>query len=105
MRNGSATKTKVAIAGLGAIGTEVAKALDAGIDGLELVAVSAANIEKHRTWLDKLAKVPAALPIEALADAADIVIECAPSRLVRSIVAPVVSRGKTAVVLSVGALL
>jgi aspartate dehydrogenase len=104
MRNGSTT-TKVAIAGLGAIGTEIAKALDAGIDGLELAAVSAANIDKHRPWLDKLMKVPAALPIEALADAADIVIECAPSKLVRSIVAPVVSRGKTAIVLSVGALL
>ncbi len=105
MRNGSSTKLKVAIAGLGAIGTEVAKALDVGIDGLELAAVSAANIEKHRPWLDKLAKMPATLPIEGLADAADIVIECAPSKLVRSIVAPVVSRGKTAVVLSVGALL
>ena len=105
MRNGSTTKTKVAIAGLGAIGTEVAKALDAGIDGLELVAVSSANIDKHRGWLDKLGKKPAALPIEALADAADIVIECAPSQLVRAIVAPVVSRGNTAVVLSVGALL
>jgi aspartate dehydrogenase len=105
MRNGSTAKTKVAIAGLGAIGTEVAKALDAGIDGLELVAVSAANIDKHRGWLDKLGKVPAALSIEALADAADIVIECAPSKFVRSIVAPVVSRGNTAVVLSVGALL
>ena len=105
MRSGSTTTTKVAIAGLGAIGTEVAKALDAGIDGLELAAVSAANVDKHRPWLDKLAKIPAALPIEALADAADIVIECAPSRLVRSIVAPVVSRGKTAIVLSVGALL
>ena len=104
MRNGSTT-TKVAIAGLGAIGTEIAKALDAGIDGLELAAVSAANIDKHRPWLEKLGKVPAALPIEALADAADIVIECAPSNLVRSIVAPVVSRGKTAIVLSVGALL
>ena len=105
MRNGSTTKTKVAIAGLGAIGQEVARAIDAGIDGLDLVAVSAANIDKHRAWLGKLGKAPAALPIEALADAADIVIECAPSKLVRSIVAPVVSRGKTAVVLSVGALL
>jgi aspartate dehydrogenase len=95
----------VAIAGLGPIGTRVAKALDQGIDGLTLAAVSSANIEKHRGWLDKLSKRPAALPIEALADAADIVVECAPSRLVRSIVAPVVSRGKTAVVLSVGALL
>jgi aspartate dehydrogenase len=99
------TVSRVAIAGLGPIGSRVAKALDAGIDGLALAAVSSANIEKHRGWLDKLGKRPAMLPIEALADAADIVVECAPSRLVRSIVAPVVSRGKTAVVLSVGALL
>ena len=99
------TVSRVAIAGLGPIGTRLAKALDDGIDGLTLAAVSSANIEKHRGWLDKLGKRPAALPIEALADAADIVVECAPSRLVRAIVAPVVSRGKTAVVLSVGALL
>jgi aspartate dehydrogenase len=99
------TVSRVAIAGLGPIGTRLAKALDDGIDGLELAAVSSASIEKHRGWLDRLGKRPATLPIEALADAADIVVECAPSRLVRSIVAPVVSRGKTAVVLSVGALL
>ena len=97
--------SRIAIAGLGPIGTRLAKALDQGIDGLTLAAVSAANIEKHRGWLDKLSKQPATLPIEALADAADIVVECAPSRLVRAIVAPAVSRGKTAVVLSVGALL
>ena len=97
--------SRVAIAGLGPIGARLAKALDEGIDGLTLAAVSAANIEKHRGWLGKLKKQPAALPIEALADAADIVVECAPSRLVRAVVAPVVSRGKTAVVLSVGALL
>ena len=97
--------SRVAIAGLGPIGTRLARALDDGIDGLELAAVSSANIEKHSAWLDKLGKRPVALPIEALGDAADIVVECAPSRLVRAIVAPVVSRGKTAVVLSVGALL
>jgi aspartate dehydrogenase len=97
--------SRVAIAGLGPIGKRLARALDDGIDGLTLAAVSAANIEKHRGWLDKLGKRPAALPIEALADAADIVVECAPSRLLRAIVAPAVSRGKTAVVLSVGALL
>ncbi len=101
----NATVSRVAIAGLGPIGTRLAKALDDGIDGMELAAVSAANIEKHRHWLDRLKKQPAALPIEALADAADIVVECAPSKLVRAIVAPVVSRGKIAVVLSVGALL
>lgn len=105
MRDGSNTRTKVAIAGLGAIGTEIANALDRGIDGLELAAVSAANIDKHRAWLDKLGKRPATLPIEALADVADIVIECAPSKLVRAIVAPTVLSGKTAIVLSAGALL
>ena len=105
MRNGPNTRTKVAIAGLGAIGREVAQALDVGIDGLELAAVAAANIDKHRAWLGKLGKMPATLSIEALAEATDIVIECAPSKLVRSIVAPVVSCGKTAMVLSVGALL
>jgi aspartate dehydrogenase len=99
------TRARVAVAGLGPIGSRVVTALDQGIDGLVLSAVSVQNAEKHRAWLEKLKTPPAVLPIEALADVADIVIECAPSRLVRSIVAPVVSRGNSAIVLSVGALL
>ncbi len=104
-RDGSRAVLRVAIAGLGPIGSSVAKAIDAGIDGLVLSAVAAQTVHKHREWLDKLKSVPAVLPIERLADVADIVIECAPSQLVRSIVAPAVSRGKTAIVLSAGALL
>ena len=96
---------RVAVAGLGPIGTKVAEALDRGIDGLVLVAVSAQNPEKHKGWLSRLTGTPAILPIERLSGVADIVIECAPSRLVRSIVAPFVGSGKTAVVLSAGALL
>jgi aspartate dehydrogenase len=102
---GSAPDLRVAIVGLGAIGRKVAQALDQGIDGLALVAVSAQNPEKHRGWLAGLTKPPAVLPIEALVDVADIVVECAPGKLVRSIVAPFVTSGKTAVVVSVGALL
>ena len=52
-----------------------------------------------------MTKPPAVLPIEALVDVADIVVECAPGKLVRSIVAPFVTSGKIAVVVSVGALL
>jgi aspartate dehydrogenase len=96
---------RVAIVGLGAIGRKVAAALDQGVAGLALVAVSAQNPEKHQAWLAGLTKPPAVLPIEALVDAADIVIECAPGKLVRSIVAPFVTNGKIAVVVSVGALL
>ncbi|WP_295850403.1 aspartate dehydrogenase [Tardiphaga sp.] len=96
---------RVAVVGLGAIGRAVATALDGGLDGLALVAVSVSDPAKHREFLAALSKSPAILPIDALADVADIVIECAPAALLRSIVAPFVSRGKTAIILSVGALL
>jgi aspartate dehydrogenase len=96
---------RVAVVGLGAIGRAVVEALDRGMDGLVLTAVSANHPDKHRDFLARLSKVPAVLPIEGLADVADIVIECAPAALLRSIVAPFVSQGKTAIVLSVGALL
>src|ERR1700676_2826346 len=96
---------RVAIAGLGPIGKKVAEALDRGIDGLVLSAVSAQHPEKHRNWLGSLRTQPAVLPIEKLSDVADIVIECAPAMPLRSIVAPLVANGKTAIVLSAGALL
>jgi aspartate dehydrogenase len=99
------TDVRVAVAGLGPIGKRVVEALDRGMNGLVLSAVSVQNPEKHRSWLAGLKTPPAILPIEALSDVADMVVECAPSRLVRSIVAPFVSSGKTAVVLSAGALL
>ena len=102
---GSKTKARVAVAGLGAIGESVVRALDRGIEGLVLTAVSAQNAAKHRAWLAELKSSPELLPIDRLAEVADIVVECAPSKLVRAIVAPVVTRGKTAIVLSVGALL
>jgi aspartate dehydrogenase len=100
-----AADVRVAVVGLGAIGIRVVEALDRGIDGLVLAAVSVQNPAKHQARLAGLKKPPAMLPIEALSEVADLVIECAPSKLLRSIVAPFVTSGKTAVVLSVGALL
>ena len=81
------------------------EALDQGIDGLILAAVSVQDPTKHSDFLAKLKRPPVLLPIDDLSTAADIVIECAPGKLVRSIVIPFVSRGKIAIVLSVGALL
>jgi aspartate dehydrogenase len=96
---------RVAVVGLGPIGRKVVEALDQGIGGLVLAAVSVQDPAKHQDFLAKLKKPVAILPIDGLAEVADLVIECAPGKLVRSIVAPFVSRGKTAVVLSAGALL
>jgi aspartate dehydrogenase len=97
--------SRVAIAGLGPIGRKLAEALDRGIDGLQLTAVAVQNPAKHEAFLSALKKPPVILPIDGLVDVADIVIECAPANLLRSIVEPFVSKGKSAVVLSSSALL
>ena len=96
---------RVAVVGLGPIGRKVVQALDQGIEGLVLAAVSVKDPARHLAFLAALKTPAAVLPIGDLCAAADIVIECAPGHLVRSIVAPFVSCGKTAIVLSAGALL
>ena len=58
----------VAIAGLGAIGLHLARALDAGVDGLKLVAVAARDHAKAR---DNLAGFKAPPRIVVLADLAE----------------------------------
>jgi aspartate dehydrogenase len=96
---------RVAIAGLGPIGIKVMQALDAGIGGLTLAAVAVGNPAKVRPELERLSPRPSILPLDRLEPAADMVIECAPAAALRSIVQPFVAAGKTAVVLSAGALL
>lgn len=96
---------RVAIAGLGSIGTKIASALDQGLEGLTLAAVAVRDPAKHQAFLDSLRHRPAVLPLDQLGDAADIVVECAPTSQLRAIVEPAVTRGKTAMVVSVGGLL
>jgi len=96
---------RVAIAGLGSIGTKIATALDRGIEGLTLSAVAVREPAKHQAFISGLRCPPQILPIDQLGDAADIVVECAPSSQLRTIVEPAVKRGKAAVVVSVGGLL
>ncbi|SFI24221.1 aspartate dehydrogenase [Bradyrhizobium sp. Gha] len=96
---------RVAIAGLGSIGSKIATALDQGIEGLTLSAVAVRDPAKHQAFLSGLRHRPQILAIDQLGDAADIVVECAPSSQLRAIVEPAVRRGKSAVVVSVGGLL
>ena len=98
-------QTRVAIAGLGPIGIKVMQALDAGIGSLALAAVAVGNPAKPRPELERLSRRPPVLPLADLEGAADMVIECAPAAALRSVVLPFVAAGKTAVVLSAGALL
>ena len=96
---------RVAIAGLGAIGQELATVLDTGVPGCTLVAASARDRKKAAAFLSTLKSEVKLVGLAELAEHADIVIECAPSEFLRTILEPVVASGKRAIVLSVGALL
>jgi aspartate dehydrogenase len=99
------TRSRIAIAGLGAVGLAIAKALDKGIDGLALTAVSAKDKDGARRRLAKLGNAVEVVDIAELEPRADIVIECAPAELLSEIAEPFLTKGKIVVVLSCGALL
>lgn len=96
---------RVAIGGLGAIGTAVARALDSGIPGLELQAISAKDVERARHRIGALASKPRIVPLAQLADLADVVVECAPASVYDEVARPAVEAGKILVTMSSGALL
>ncbi|HEX3116915.1 MAG TPA: aspartate dehydrogenase [Bradyrhizobium sp.] len=96
---------RVAVAGLGAIGFEVAKALDRGIPGCVLSAVSANDRGKAAKRLSHLGSPPPVVALGELAPLADIVVECAPANLLPAIAEPFLKAGKTVVALSAGAIL
>ncbi len=97
------TKT-VAIGGLGAIGLKLARALDAGVDGLRLVAVAARDHAKAANNLRDFHSAPQLVSLTELAGA-DIVVEAAPASVFEQIAAPAIESGCIFVPASVGALL
>jgi aspartate dehydrogenase len=101
----SRAPTRIAIAGLGAIGLAIANALDRGIDGVTLTAVSARDKDGARRRLAKLGNQVEVVDIADLEPRADIVIECAPAELLPQIAEPFLKTGKKVVILSCGALL
>ncbi len=99
------TKT-VAIAGLGAIGLPVARALDERrIPGLVLSAIAVRDGEKARRALAGFKHQPEIVDIADLGAHADCVIECAPAAVFRAIALSAIDRGRIFMPLSVGQLL
>lgn len=94
---------KIGLAGLGAVGREVAKRLLAGIPGLSLTGVAARDHEKARRIVpDPHVKL---LDADALAEACDVIVEGLPPAEFRNFALPAIDRGKIFVPLSVGKLL
>ncbi len=97
---------RLAVAGLGAIGFRVARAVDAGqVDGFELVAVSAQKRERAVNRVSDFRRPPSVLALEELANVADVIVECAPAAVFEQLAKPVIDNGKCLMPLSVGALL
>lgn len=100
--------TRVAIAGFGAIGQELARRLRTGVEGMVLTAVSARDREKAHANLARIGFTADQVQVVALDDLeplADIVIECAPATVMGLIAESVLLAGKELIVLSGGVLL
>jgi aspartate dehydrogenase len=98
-------ETRVAVAGLGAIGRVVARRLANGLPGLALGCAAARDVAKAKAWLDKAG---ISCPLVELAEFpryADLAVECAPAEVLESICVPMLTAGKRVMVLSAGALL
>jgi len=94
----------VGIGGFGAIGLALARKLDAGIEGLRLVAVSARDRERARAVVSGFANKIDVTDLAGLA-VADVVVEAAPAAVFDDVAIPAIDAGRIFVPSSVGALL
>lgn len=97
---------QLAVAGLGAIGYAVARAVDAGqIDGLSLSAVAARRPDNAMTKLQGFRSKPRLVALAELGDHAGVVLECIPGAHFAEVARPAIERGCIFMPLSVGQLL
>jgi aspartate dehydrogenase len=96
---------RVAVAGLGAVGFEVARRLAGGIDDLVLAAVSARDRAAARARIAAVDAGVPVLPAQELAEVADVVVECAPAAVFPVIAEPALRAGRVLVPISVAALM
>lgn len=91
---------KVGIAGFGTIGRPVARALDAGIEGLELEAICARDRDKARRNMVGLSReVPLRTSAE-LTETCDVIVECVPKAAFMEIAEPALRAGRLFVTVS-----
>lgn len=93
------------IVGCGAIGSEIAKAIDQGVIPGKLVAICDLDEKKARNLTLRLKSKPRLVNIEQLIKIVDFVIESAHPEVVREICEKIFPTGKSLLVMSVGGLL
>ena len=96
---------RVGIAGLGAIGLPVARALYVGIPGLRLTAIAAGRPDIAARRLGEAGIDAPVTTAAELGSLADIVVDCAPARAFRSIAESALAAGRVLVTVNGAALL
>jgi aspartate dehydrogenase len=97
---------RVGLAGLGAVGLDVAKRLiDGDVPGLTLTAVAVRDADKARRELPQIGDMIALRTATALADDCDVVVECLPPALFRDVAIAAIDKGRLFMPLSVAQLL
>src|SRR5260370_41160311 len=87
-------ETRVAIAGLGAIGRTVARRLADGMPGLTLACAAARDVAKAKAWLEKAKVSRPLLVLTAFPRSAELPLEIAPAVIPERIRRPILTPGK-----------
>ena len=95
---------KIGLVGCGAIGTEIAGAIDSGEIEADLVAVCDHNPETAIALIDSLRHKPIKAKLEELVGLSDLVVEAASQKAVPAIARATLKKGKSLMIMSVGAL-
>ena len=95
---------KIGLVGCGAIGAEIAKAIDNGEISAELVAVCDRNQARADDLIKSLKYKPVKADLDDLLDLSDLVVEAASQSAVPVIARATLSKGKSIMIMSVGAL-
>lgn len=97
---------KIGIAGIGAVGAAVARALDRGeVPGCRLAAISARNAERGIEFNRGLSRAVANISFAELSQESDIVLEGLPPAMFDSVAIPTLMAGKTLMAMSASQLL
>ena len=95
----------VGVAGLGAIGRRVCQALDAGLPGVRLAAVTARDRARGEAFLKSLRTPVPFVTLNELVAASEVVVEASTQAHLQEIAPKALGAGRDLVVLSCGALL
>ena len=97
---------RIGVAGIGAVGAEVARSLDRGdVPGCGLSGIAARTVKKAAALNESLRQPVPVLDFADLAQASDCVVEALPPALFGDLAAPVLRAGKHLIVLSASQLL